>query len=93
MPLTVRSAPAVMIISGIAPEQCCRSKEKAPYLIIFCETATQPKLMDGGHEQIGKLANWLKGPGSALLCLRPLVTILFLPVLVVVTKPKQAMLY
>ena len=25
--------------------------------------------------QIGKLANWLKGSGSALLCLRPLVLI------------------
>ena len=27
------------------------------------------------HSQIGKLANWLKGSGSALLCLRPLVLI------------------
>ena len=26
-------------------------------------------------DQIGKLANWLKGSGSALLCLRPLVLI------------------
>ena len=44
-------SPAIMIISGIAPKQCCRCKEKAPYLIIFGETAVQCIWWTGAVEQ------------------------------------------